>query len=167
MLKTNKSTKILAINSTTRYLGIAVFENHELIYYKVKTIKSPTLPKLLKKSSEIIQELIFTYHPDLVVQEKLFYVQCQDSEKLKKLAGKIKSLVKRLQVDYLEYSPNTVRQQICQNDQATKKETFKIIASLYPELAANLTDDKPWKDNYWKHLLAAVALGVCCWQNLN
>ncbi len=51
-------------------------------------------------------------------------------------------------------------------DQATKEDTFKIIASLYPELAANLTGDKPWKDGYWKHLLAAVALGVCCWQNL-
>jgi len=136
------------------------------LHWRVKTIKSPNLPELLKKSSEIIQELIFTYHPDLVVQEKLFYVQCQDSEKLKKLAGKIRSLVKRLQITYLEYTPATVRKQICQNTQPTKEETFKIISSIYPELAANLTDDKPWKDNYWKHLLAAVALGVCCWQNL-
>jgi hypothetical protein len=55
-----------------------------------------------------------------------------------------------------------VRKQICQNGWATKKETAKIIVSLYPELAVNLTQDRIWKEKYWGHMFDAVALGLCC-----
>jgi RNase H-fold protein (predicted Holliday junction resolvase) len=39
MLKTKKPFKILAIDPGTRYLGIAVLQNQELIYWAVKTIQ--------------------------------------------------------------------------------------------------------------------------------
>ena len=166
MLKIKHPTKILAIDQGNRYLGIAVFANQQLIYCTVKFVASRNMAELLKKVREIITELIFTYSPDMVVQEKIFYVQCKNSEKFKKLSAEIKRLVKKIQLDYLEYTPPAVRKQICGNDKATKKDTFEILVSLYPELSVNLTYDQLWKNSYWAHMLDAVALGLCCWQNL-
>ncbi len=172
MIKIKKPLKILAINPGTRYLGVAILKGQPksqamLIYYSIKSINNrSTTHHILQEGREIINELIHYHQPDIVIQKKVFFVQEKKSERLKKLSEAIKILAKRKNLAYIEYAPTTVRKQICQNDKATKKETTKILVSLYPELAANLTQDKIWKDNYWDHMFDAVALGLCCWQNL-
>ncbi len=166
MLKPNKPIKILAIDSGGRYLAVAVFENYDLVYSAVKTIKGCTIQELLQKASEIIAELILTYQPDVVAQEKLHYIQCKTSEKLQRLTRQIKKVAQGMQVDYVEYPPTFVRQQICQQKKATKNKTFKVLAARYPELVIKIGTDKLGKDKYWDQLFDAVALGYYCRQKL-
>lgn len=163
MLKPNKPIKILAIDPGSRYLAVAVFENNDLVYSAVKTIKGRNTQELLQKASEIIAELIFTYQPDMVAQEKLYYIQCRTSEKLQRLTRQIKKVTQGMQVNYVEYPPTFVRQQICQQKKATKEITFKILAARYPELIVKLGTEKLGKDKYWDQLFDAVALGHYCW----
>lgn len=167
MLKPNKPIKILAIDPGSRYLAVAVFENNDLIYSGIKTVKGRNIQELLQKASEIIAELIITYQPDLVAQEKLYYIQCRTSDKLQQLTQQIKTVTQRMQVDYVEYPPVFVRQQICQQEKPTKNKTFKILAVLYPELVIKIGTDKLGKDKYWDQMFNAVALGYCCWEKLH
>ncbi len=167
MLKTKKPLRILAIDPGSRYLAVAIFENYHLIYSGVKTIKNPNIQELLQKASEIIAELIFTYQPNLVALEKICFVQCQDSRKLRMIIRQIKRVIQKMQLDYLEYTPVFVRQQLCQQEKATKYKTFQILAARYPELVIKLGTEKLGKDKYWDQLFDAVALGYyCCWQKL-
>ncbi len=172
MIKIQKPIKILAVNPGTRYIGVAILKGQpknqaKLIYYGIKSINNrSTTRHILQEGKEIINELLYYHQPDIVAQKKVFFVQEKNSERLNKLSEAIKILVKRKNLTYTEYAPTTVRKQICQKDKATKKETTKILVSLYPELAANLTQEKIWKDDYWSHMYNAVAIGLCCWQNL-
>ncbi len=137
-----------------------------MIYWAVKTIKSRNTLNLLQEGKKIIADLIGFYQPDLIVQEKIFYTQAKSSERLVKLYSAIKRLAKRKGLSYIEYAPITVRKHICQDGWSTKKETAKIVVSLYPELAVNLNPNRVWKEKYWGYMFDAVALGVCCCQNL-
>ena len=167
MTKTKKPIKILAFDPGSRYLGVAVLENWELIYWGVKTFKNRTSPQLfLSEVRKVVSKLIGFYQPDIVAQEKISLPQSQSSEQLNKLFREIKKLAKQQGLAYGEYASNTVRKQICQNGRATKKETAKIIVSLYPELAINLTQDRAWKEKYWGHMFDAVAVGLCCRRKL-
>ncbi len=167
MLKPNKPIKILAIDTGSRYLSVAVFENYDLVYSAIKTIKGSTIQELLQKASEIIAELIFTYQPDIVVQEKLHYIQCKTSEKLQQLTRQIKKVVQGMQVDYVEYPPTIVRQQICQQEKTTKNTAFTILAARYSDdLVVKTGTEKFGKDKYRDRLFDAVALGYYCLEKL-
>ncbi len=167
MLKPNKSIKILAIDPGSRYLAVAVFENYDLVYSAVKTIKGRTIQELLQKASEIIAELIFTYQPDVVAQEKLYYIQCRISDKLQRLTRQIKKVAQGMQVEYAEYPPTVVRQQICQQEKATKKKAFTILAARYSDdLVVKTGTEKLGRDKYRDRLFDAVALGYYCLEKL-
>jgi Holliday junction resolvasome RuvABC endonuclease subunit len=161
-------------------MGIAIFTDQPksqatLVYYGIKNIsrdRSASNKKdqyitrqILQKGREIINELIHYHQPDIVVQKKFFSVQEKNSTRLNKLSDAIKVLVKKKNLAYVEYASTITRKKICQNDKATKKDTIKVLISLYPELAVYLTPNKIWKDNYWDHMFDAVALGLCFWQN--
>ncbi len=167
MLKPNKPIKILAIDPGSRYLAVAIFENNDLIYSAVKTINGRTIQELLQKASEIIADLILTYQPDVVAQEKLYYIQCRTSEKLQRLTRQIKKVVQGMQVDYVEYPPTFVRQQICQQEKASKKKAFTILAARYSDdLVVKTGTEKLGQDKYRNRLFDAVALGYYCVEKL-
>jgi Holliday junction resolvasome RuvABC endonuclease subunit len=164
LLKPNKLVRILAIVPGNRYFAVAVFENYDLIYTVVKTVRCRNTQKLLQKTSEVIADLIFTYQPDLVAQEKLHYIQCKTSDKLQKLVRQIKKVTQSMQVDYLEYPPTFIRQQICQQEKASKKKAFTILAARYSDdLVVKTGTEKLGQDKYRDRLFDAVALGYYCW----
>lgn len=67
---------ILAINSGTREVGIAVLEDKELIFYGIRTIrKQKTSKALLHKISTIIGRLIIEYHPTHLAIKKVVVTQ--------------------------------------------------------------------------------------------
>lgn len=163
MYKTKQVVKILAIDPGTRYMGIAAFENQELIYWAVKTIENrANLNHLLSKTERIINKLTKQYKPDILAQEKPYFVQSKSSENLKKIILLTKQLAKKQNITYLEFAPNTVRNKICNKKRATKKEIAVILASLYPELVVNLHKKKGFRQLYWSHVFDAVALGLYC-----
>jgi len=161
-----KKTKILAISPGTRYLGTVIFSDSELIYWAVKTINSSKITAQSRKIRKILTNLIVTYQPDLVAQEKLFYVQCRKSEKLKQLHAEIKQLANANQLSYVEYSPFVVRSKICDKNKATKKEAFTTVCALYPELIVKAKQEKIGNDIYWDKMLNAAALGLYCLQKM-
>ncbi len=176
LLNPNRPIRILAIAPGTRYTAVAVFENNDLIYSTVKTVsvkgkfnpneKERNAQELLQRASKIIAHLICAYQPDLVVQEKLFYIQCKTSDKLQKLVRQLKKVARKMQVDYQEYPSPFIRQQICQQKKATKEKTFKILAARHPELVIKLDVEKLGKDKYWDQKFDAVALGFYAYQKL-
>lgn len=177
LLTPNKPTTILAISPGTRYIAVAVFENNDLIYSTIKTVSTKGKSKselnehstqqLLQRVSKLIANFIYAYQPDMVVQEKLYYIQCKTSDKLPRIAWQIKKIVQKMQIDYVEYPPTIVRQQICQHENASKKKAFTILAARYSDdLDIKTGTEKLCQDKYRDRLFNAVALGYYCLQKL-
>jgi Holliday junction resolvasome RuvABC endonuclease subunit len=177
LLNPDKPITILAISPGTRYVAVAVFEDNDLIYSTIKTVSTKgkiksdsderNTQQLLQRVSKLVANFIYAYQPDMVVQEKLYYIQCKTSDKLPKLVQQIKKIVQKMQVDYVEYPPTVVRQQICQQEKATKKNAFTILAARYSDdLGVKTGTEKLCQDKYRDRLFNAVALGHYCLQKL-
>ena len=160
-MKKIKVQKILAIDPGTRNIGIAFFDNGELIYYGVKIIQRMKSPQdTLKKGKDIILRLIKDFKPNILVVEKTFFSNNRNAALLNVFADEIKVIGKREGLEVLSFAANTVRKQICGNGSASKDEIAKIIVSRFTYLRPYLTSDKKWKEQFHRNMFDAIALGV-------
>lgn len=154
--------KILAIAPITKRLGAAAFENAELIYFAVATIKSNKIPQSPKiKIAQTLRKLISKFEPDLVVVKTLNKQQ-EKSKNLKTAIKQIKSEAETAGIQTEEVSFNSVRKLLCADDKATKANVFKALAKLYPELRRFLHQPNKWQKEYYDAMLSAVAIGFYC-----
>jgi len=166
-----KPIRILAIDPGTRYMGVAISEEDDLIYSTVKVVKEKKMDYLmsLKKVERIIVSLIKDFDPHILVIEKNFYIQSKESSLLNHLIEKIKALARKNGLKVNSYTPTTVRRFICQNGKATKMRAALIIATeYYPWLYRYYEKDMKkswWEENYWAYMFGAIALGLTCYHN--
>jgi hypothetical protein len=84
--------RIIAVNPGMQYLGIAVLEGENLLWYSVKTFPGrKTLPSMRLEVQQFLAQLFQKYSPSVLVVEEPFYAQSLLSDNLKKLTRNIKT----------------------------------------------------------------------------
>jgi Holliday junction resolvasome RuvABC endonuclease subunit len=171
----NKTMKILAIKPGSRYLGVAVLEGPELLYWKIKAItkekgadeKKVSRSRRLKRAEQIVESLIKTHQPRVLAVEQPFYASSIKSSFLSDLNGRIEALgrVKKLKV--ASYLPIQTRKFLCDgNGRVTKMEVERIIATNhFPWLFRYYQKDLSkhwWEEKYYYRMFDAVALALYC-----
>ena len=160
-------TKILAIDPGTREIGVAVLSAGELLYYGVKTIRrGGSASKILSQARQVILRLIADYQPQYLAIERMFLIH-RSAALLNVTADEIKVVAKEQGLAIYEYAPTVVRKIICQTGKATKKQAAEIIAGQYPELARYLEQRSKWETLYYANMFDAIAVGLCCQQELS
>ena len=152
--------KILAIDSGTRHMGTAFFEDEELTYHGVMVIKGEMPHDKLSDGRKAILRLIRDLKPNVLVVEKAFFANNRTASLLNVLVDEIKAIGKRKKIKVISYAPTTVRKFICGNGRADKKTLSEVIVSMYPELKVYLTQDRAWKERYHQNMFDAVGLGL-------
>jgi Holliday junction resolvasome RuvABC endonuclease subunit len=161
-----KPERILAIDPGTRRIGVAVLEGKELLYYGVKTIRRPKTPReILEEGAILIKNVTTIYQPHILAIEKMSLIQKSETL-LVVVAEEIKATAKKEGLSIYEYIPAMVRKRICQTGKATKQETAKQIALRYPELQRYLHYPSKWEEIYYANMFDAVAVGICCYLDL-
>ena len=159
--KQQKNERILAIDPGTREMGFVILQNHEILYYGVKTFrKRSPVSTLLKDVRKTILKLIVDFQPGTLVIEKTFFYKQKNTAKLIMMADEVKTIAKRKKLNVVEYAPKTVRKAICESGKATKRELAKILCSRYQELHVYLTQDRKWKEKYWQNMFDALGVGL-------
>ncbi len=163
----NNKVKVLSLKPGTKYLGLAVLENKDLIYWKNKFIKSKRTEekKVLNRVRVILSKIIDFYHPKLIAIEKLAYPQAKESRLLNKIVKEIELMFKGKKLRVYFYSPSEVKSFICRNDKPSKMNTAKIISSCYPWLYKDYEKEKnkSWfKEKYKLRFFDAIAVGLYC-----
>jgi len=157
----NQKTKILAIDPGTREMGIAHFEDDDLVDYGVKAVKrSQTTRELFIRLDQILLRLIQEKRPRVLVLEKNNFSQIKQNVLLTLAVHKIKAVAKRHRVPVVEYNPRTVRKAVCNNGNATKRELARMVAASYPELRAYLESNRRWRERYYQNIFDAVACAL-------
>ncbi|MDT8067948.1 MAG: hypothetical protein ROO76_07240 [Terriglobia bacterium] len=156
-----RSVRILAIDPGLQYLGVAILEGEELLWYGVKTFPKVTCPlDLCCQVRRFLTNLAATYSPSVVAIESPFYPQAVGNEELNKLTAALISWAKWKGLKVVTSTPPEVKAFFCR-DQKTKQSLAEAMISRYPFLARYLSP-LPWRRRYWFYVFDAVGLGLMC-----
>jgi Holliday junction resolvasome RuvABC endonuclease subunit len=157
--------RVLAIDPGMQYLGIAVLDGEDLLWYGVKTYPDrKSLPQMRISVKQDLAKLLEKYAPDVLVVEEPFYAQSTLSNNLKRLTADIKTWGRWKGLKVFSYVPPVVKAFFCR-DQRTKQSLAEAMVERYPFLSKYLTI-LPWRRRYWFHVFDAVGLGLMCQHKL-
>jgi Holliday junction resolvasome RuvABC endonuclease subunit len=162
-----KPNRILAIDPGTRYNGLAVLDDSELVYYAVKTVSQRrSMSRVLNCARQIVREMIGAYRPAMVAIEKPFLFHTS-AVGVTAVGREMKKEAEDLGVSVSEYSPLTIRDYICGSGLATKSDVATAVAGRFPELERHLNYMNEWVEKYYSHIFDAIAAGLACQHDLN
>jgi len=156
----SNKTKILAIDPGTKEMGVAFFDNSELVYHGVSVIKEGSPDEKLTEGKKIILRLIKDFRPHVLVVERAFFGNNKTAAIMNIFVSEIMCIGKRKDLKVISYAPTTVRKFICGDGRADKKALSKVIVSKFPKLKVYLTQDRAWKERYHQNMFDAVGLGL-------
>lgn len=160
--ETQMKTKILAIDPGTHELGYAVFEDHDLVDYGVKSPPSSKRPReLLTYMDTTLLRFFAERKPDVLVLEQNNFEHLKQNALLVLAVTRMKAMARKHGVDCVEYAPRTVRHAVCANGDASKRDLSKIVAARFPELRYYLESNRKWRERYYGNIFDAVACGLC------
>jgi len=158
--------KILAIDPGTREIGVAVLDGQQLVYYGVKNVQGRRNPaEVLRRVQKISSGLIERFRPNCLAIERMFLIQ-KSASLLVVTAEEVKAAARQHGLPIYEYAPTVVRKLVCGSGRATKQEAAKMMAQQFPELRAYLEQRTKWEALYYANMFDAVALAVCCYQQI-
>lgn len=152
--------RVLAIDPGTRNIGFALMERFELVHYGVKTILTSETNEKLKHGKKIVMRMIVDFQPDILVVEKTFFANNKNSTLLNTFTNQIRMIGKSKGIKVLSIATNSARKNICGNGAASKDEVAIALVLRYPELRPYLTSNRRWKEEYYRNMFDAVALGL-------
>jgi len=168
-MEKKKPMKILAIKPGSKFLGIAVFKDIELIDWRIKKVKVKGMKpaQVLKKAEMITARFIEDYEPGILAMEKACFPQSRKSELLSKIVSRIVCLGNERGLRVRFFNPTEAKDFICQKKRATKMEAEnKISSEYYPWLHWRYKVDSKrhwYEKTYHATLFTAVALGIYCY----
>ena len=161
MDQTEKPKRILAINPGMEYLGVAVFEGEELLWYGIKTFPGRrTMPHMRIEVQQYLTKLLHTWRPETLAVEEPFYAQSLLSKNLRTLTEDIKTWGRWKRLRVHTYLPTAVKAHFCR-DEKTKQSLAEAMVERFPYLARYLSI-LSWRRRYWFHVFDAVGLGLLC-----
>jgi hypothetical protein len=159
---TKKPLKIIGINPGTRYLGIAVFQDAELLDWRVKVFKGKCSKEKIGKILEIISEYIELYDLNTIALKRLH--PSRSSKNLELLVLRIKALAKKNKIKVYQYSIKGLEKFLLEETKHNKKNLAEKMASDYPCLVHELEKEKTHKNRYHQRMFEAVAVGAACFR---
>lgn len=161
-------TRILAIDPGTRYMGVAVLQGHDLLYYTVKDLRRQRpADALIRSTRKALLELIRHYRPAVLAYEKTFYVQQKTSAVLHVQELEIARVGQAEKLKVVGYSPALIRKMLCEDGRATKQAVAHRLAERFPELVGYRFPTQWRRRAYWLNMFDAVAVGVICADRLD
>jgi len=155
-----KTDTILAIDPGLRELGMAVLRGRRLAANGALTLRRLPTPRRLPEALRHVRGWLRVYRPDAVVMEKTHVHPIPWLNEVHHLALVVKGLSRRRGIPFATYSPQQVRQHVLGDGRAPKAEAAAAVATRFPELRVYLTQDRKWKERFWRNMFDAVALAL-------
>lgn len=157
----SKKSKILAIDPGTRHMGVALFEDGDIIYHGVTTIAKRASPhEHLRAARKVVLRLISDFAPSVLAVEKAFFANNRNTALLNVLVDEIRAIGRRKGLTVIALAATTVRKAVCGNGRASKEDVARVVVSRFPELRAYISYDRKWKRRYHSNMFDAVALAL-------
>ena len=159
------SLTILAINPGTKYIGIAIFQPPDLVYWGIRVLKGKWSQEKIRNVETALQNHIDKYHINLLVLKKLH--ASRSSANLNYLVKLIKELARKKGIELSFYSLNDVKEFLAAGVKTNKMDIAGIVTARYPFLIHELEREKKHKHPYFVRMFEAIAAGVVAFNRLD
>jgi len=143
-------------------LGIAVFQDWNLLDWRIKLLDGKWSKKKIDRVIDMICEYVELYELNTIVLKKVH--PSRSSKNLGLLVSQIKSLAKRKKMKVYEYSIKELEEIFLRDERHNKKTLAEKMVSDYPFLSYELEKERAHKNPYHIRMFEAVALGAACFQ---
>jgi len=151
---------ILALDPGLRDLGYAVLRGRRLVTGGVLGLRQVPKPDRLGEARRHVRGWLRSQRPRVIVVEKTYRHPVPWLNDLHRLSLYARGLARRRHLRFATYAPQRVRKTILGNGKATKREVAAVVAARFPSLRVYLTQDRKWKEVYWRNMFDAVALAL-------
>lgn len=143
-------------------MGIAVFQDWNLLDWRIKLLDGKWSKKKIDRVIDMICEYVELYELNTIVLKKVH--PSRSSKNLGLLVSQIKSLAKRKKMKVYEYSIKELEEIFLRDERHNKKTLAEKMVSDYPFLSYELEKERAHKNPYHIRMFEAVALGAACFQ---
>jgi Holliday junction resolvasome RuvABC endonuclease subunit len=157
-----ESPTILAINPGSRYLGFAAFRGPELLDWGVRVVSAATPRGGARVAGRILTEAIERFRPDTLAIKRLH--SSRSSTTLDRLTDSIKQLSRRRKLTLRQYSIAELKNALCSDARANKRQLAAKVTALYPVLGHYFQKEMANRHPYYLRMFEAVALGAVCYR---
>lgn len=155
------TTRILALDPGTRYLGYAVLDGRKLLYHGVKVLPATEDANIACTAAiKAVAEIINHLHPSVLALERSFHGPSKRLARQVRLVGQLRKLGRKHQLYTVCYAPTTVRKYLCGSGWANKRDVAQMVAWRYPEMRPYIVREAQWKERFHCHMFDAVAVGL-------
>jgi Holliday junction resolvasome RuvABC endonuclease subunit len=169
-----QNTTVLGIDPGTRFMGVAVIREKQLLHYAVRTLRNGSKPyDLIGQARGHVLAAIRDFRPDIVAIEEPLLIPTKRAALVSAIAQELNERTKELGIRVTEIAPRRIREIIAGDPAASKidvaealVETFRELAPLIPKRPARAVLGLAEKDRYWLHAFDALAIArahICQW----
>lgn len=155
-----EANRIIGINPGTRYLGIAIICDPDLLDWRVKTFTGKWSREKANRILDAIKELIELYEINTIVVKKIH--PSRSSKNLNYLVYLIKAMAKRKRIRTKSYSIIELERLLIEGEKFNKKNLAAKIVAEYPALVHEKNKEDSNKNSYHQRMIEAVALASAC-----
>jgi len=137
-----------------------VLEGQDLLFWGVAGFREYQGEELLKAVETRLLALIQTYRPRVLALEKPAPARLAASPALGAVLGRISAVAAQEGLQLRLYSPEEVRARICENAPATHSQVVDRIVARYPHLERCRLWKEHRREDYWRPMFTAVAVGL-------
>ena len=151
---------ILAMAPGKREFGIAVFDDSELVYFALRSLRHKRSRNALKNETiAILRKLIELYEPRKIALKAVSQYQ-KNSSNVAAINEAICQQAAVRQIPVAKISLERIKAALCDDEIRTQKRAFQSLTVIYPELRQYLNRPNKWQSDYYHNLFSAVAAGV-------
>ncbi|MBW2063341.1 MAG: hypothetical protein JRJ03_00270 [Deltaproteobacteria bacterium] len=155
---TNNPKRILSINPGSRYLGIAVFQDLELIEWGIRSVNGKCQKEKREAAKGIISDLILRYQPNVLALKKLH--PSRSSPNLDNLVCELRKLGRKKSLRIFEYPLEKIETSFSGAGKINKRQMAELIIREYPFLSNEFRRENTNLNPYHIRMFEAVALGL-------
>jgi RNase H-fold protein (predicted Holliday junction resolvase) len=153
-----KEINILAVNPGTKYVGLAVLQGSDLIYWGVKVLKGKWSKDKMDNAKATLLNLIERYDISMIVLKRLN--RSRSSRNLNRLAGAIERLAKKKRLRISLYCLSDLKKFFAKDMEVNKMDIAELVVARYLFLSYQLEKERKHKHPYFVRMFEAVAAGI-------
>jgi len=157
---TKDKIKIVSLDPGTKHLGFASFVGIELTDAGVKSIRQGSEKVIVEHTAQVVSRMLDEKQPNYLVLEKNNFSQVRQNLRLVSTIATIKYLASRRGIITYEYDLRTIRKEVCNDGNASKRRVAEVLITYFPELRIYLHSDKASTRQYHWNMFDAVAVGM-------
>jgi Holliday junction resolvasome RuvABC endonuclease subunit len=159
-----ESLTILAVNPGTKYIGLAILQGPDLVYWGIRVLKGKWSETKMRNAETTLQDLIDRYHVSMLVLKKPH--ASRSSRNLNCLVGAIEKLAKKKRIRLHRYSLGDLKEFLAEGTKVNKMAIAGIVTARYSFLIHELEKEKKHKHPYFVRMFEAIAAGIVTYNRL-